>query len=120
MWFLRQEVPRINLPVRVAHHLEVQVRSAAVSGAAYQTHGRRPLVASCPTGYTDLTEVRVQRLPAVAVIDDDHQPVPPVVPACVDDDAVVGRTDRIPGTAGNVDPRGRGTVGETGAVVVAR
>src|SRR3990170_9096648 len=89
---LRQEVPGIHFAVGLVHDLEMEMRTAAVSGAPHQSDDI-PLKDGLAADEVDLAEVGVEGLPAVSVVDHDHQAIAAVVPAGVDDDAVIRGID---------------------------
>src|SRR3972149_10314262 len=69
---LRQEIPGVHLAIGFVHDLEMQMGAAAVAGGPHQPDDV-PLVDGLAADKVDLAQVGVEGLPAVAVIDDDHQ-----------------------------------------------
>src|SRR3972149_4007939 len=101
---LGQGGPGIHFAVGLVHDFEMEMRTAAVSGAPHQSDDIA-LIDGLAADKVDLAEVGVKGLPAVPVVDDDHQSIAGVVPAGVDDDAVIRGIDGVPLVAGDVDRR---------------
>jgi hypothetical protein len=60
-------------------HLKVQVRASGIAGRTHLPH-QAALIDALPASNANDAQVGVQSLPAVAVVDDDHIAISPIIP----------------------------------------
>ena len=99
---LREEIERVDPTKGVAAQLEVQMGTRAVAGAAHSSD-HIPLEYRLTAANIDLAQMRVEALPAVALVEHDGGAVAPVIPTSIYDDPIVGSVNPAAGAATDIN-----------------